>query len=312
MDHSLQANSHAPSESIMDRYMATSSETVDAGPEMPSSSTFMTTTDLTGSLQDQASPAMAGSATRRHNKGDTKIFVSAEEFTALSNHTKGSKHQDRSRLPVVSESPIRPELLLDPVDRERPIVGYRERSVDDIAADGDDDEKFEVVYKPIRWGLPGNDRVEDSSLRNGSKWFADREYYSIDHWRRMQTRHEKNEKYRHWCVEPRERSTNKAHAHDPAIVPAPAWQNFNIGQDVYLNVHPNDNEGRLVSSYGRRVRGVSSDGPSRKPSYALSKRDELTWVDDGQRHNEDNISRIPEYKVVKEAPSGLKETQRKL
>ncbi|OQN97837.1 hypothetical protein B0A48_16147 [Cryoendolithus antarcticus] len=103
------------------------SETADAGPETPSRFTIITATELTEILQDEAFPTMAGPAARRPNKGNTKIFVSAEELTDLFSRTKSLKYHDRDPLPIASASPVRPELLFDPVDRERPIVGMQTR-----------------------------------------------------------------------------------------------------------------------------------------------------------------------------------------
>nr|OQO26162.1 hypothetical protein B0A51_03881 [Rachicladosporium sp. CCFEE 5018] len=185
MDRSLQAKDHTPSELIIDEPIIETPQAADLDPQISSLSLPLSAMQMTSGSRDEECSTPPSAATPRDTDGAPKVFVSAEELTDLFNDTEKSLCYDGSFKLVDSPVSARPELLLDSVLKERHIHGYRVRSARDNAADGDDNEKHEVVYKPIPWGLPGNDRWEDSYLCDGSRAFADKEYYSIDRWRRF-------------------------------------------------------------------------------------------------------------------------------
>ncbi|KAK6430722.1 hypothetical protein LTR95_013119 [Oleoguttula sp. CCFEE 5521] len=351
MDRSFQAKDDTPSKLIMNGSIIETPQAADLDPQISSLSLPLNVMQMTSGSRDEDSSTPPRAATPRDTDGAPKAFVSAEELTDLFNDTEKSLCYDGSFKLVDSPVSARPELLLDSVLKKRHIHGYRVRSGRDNAADGDDNEKYEVVYEPIPGGLPGNDRWEDSYLCDGSRAFVDGEYYSIDRWWRFhpvdfsfqmqlskgdgannyqQAKHDRKydqpgptlqDDYSNTglgdlisCpgsnhlldqaryIESWETHLTKGFGRQKAVHPAPAQQDFAVGMDVYLNDQPRNQQGSIwAASYERRVRAASLVDNGRKYGYALSKRDDVAWVDDGKRFSADVISPQPKYKVVKEA-----------
>nr|OQO30847.1 hypothetical protein B0A51_01347 [Rachicladosporium sp. CCFEE 5018] len=185
MDPSFQVNEFTPSDSIKDETTIELSQNAGVVSDAASLSPSMTSMHVSRVSGGEPASTTSEAAIPRDTDGCPKVFVSAEELTDLFNDTERSLRYDNTFELVDSPVSARPELLLDSVLKKRHIHGYRVRSAKDKAVDGDDNEQYEVVYEPIPWGLPGNDRWEDSYLCDGSRAFVDEEFYLIDRWWRF-------------------------------------------------------------------------------------------------------------------------------